>query len=43
MEKDLPTSLSPTGVPAGRSGGKSIAFMEERTAAIRFFKRESFF
>jgi hypothetical protein len=25
FEKDLPTALYPTGVPAGRSGGKSLS------------------
>ncbi|PTL38286.1 hypothetical protein C6Y45_12230 [Alkalicoccus saliphilus] len=25
FEKDLPTSLHPTGVPAGRFGGKSLS------------------
>ncbi|PTL38202.1 hypothetical protein C6Y45_12415 [Alkalicoccus saliphilus] len=43
MEKDLPTSLYPTGVPAGRSGGKSISFMKEKTESTRFLKEETSF
>jgi hypothetical protein len=43
MEKDLPTSLNPIGVPAGRSGEKSIAFTEERLVSTRFLKEETSF
>jgi hypothetical protein len=41
MEKDLPTSLNPTGVPAGRSGGQSIFLMKERTESTRFLEEET--
>jgi hypothetical protein len=43
FEKDLPTSLYPTGVPAGRFGGKSISLMKERTESTRFLEEETSF
>jgi hypothetical protein len=40
MEKDLPTSLNPTGVPAGRFGEKN--FLNERKGGInKFFLEEN--
>ncbi|PTL39448.1 hypothetical protein C6Y45_06360 [Alkalicoccus saliphilus] len=41
--KDLPTSLHPTGAPAGRSGGKSIAFMEEKNSSNTFLREKTSF
>jgi hypothetical protein len=43
FEKDLPTSLIPTGVPAGRSGGKSLSLMKESKESTRFLEEETSF